>query len=75
MAIDVVAFEATIREAIPVTVLEIEDISSGCGESFSVVLVSEVSVSLEQSTVLNTCPDFPREEHTGQAQNGSVIES
>lgn len=43
MALDVAAFEAAAREALPITALEIEDQSSGCGESFAVVLVSEVS--------------------------------
>ncbi|KAF6750818.1 bola protein [Ephemerocybe angulata] len=41
MPIDVAALEAAIREAIPITTLEIEDQSSGCGESYAVVLVSE----------------------------------
>lgn len=41
MALDVAAFEAAAREALPITALEIEDQSSGCGESFAVVLVSE----------------------------------
>ena len=42
MPIDVAQFEAALRAAIPLTALEIEDQSSGCGESFAVVLVSEV---------------------------------
>ena len=33
--------EAAIRSALPVSHLEIEDQSSGCGESYAIVLVSE----------------------------------
>ena len=33
--------EAAIRTAIPVSHLEIEDQSSGCGENYSIILVSE----------------------------------
>ena len=42
MPIDTVALEKAIKRAIPVTYLEIEDQSSGCGESYAIVLVSEV---------------------------------
>lgn len=35
--------EAAIKRAIPVTHLEIEDQSSGCGDNYAVILVSEVS--------------------------------
>ena len=37
--------EATIRDAIPVSHLEIIDTSNGCGENYAVVVVSEVSGS------------------------------
>ncbi|PFH49304.1 hypothetical protein AMATHDRAFT_63437 [Amanita thiersii Skay4041] len=33
--------EAALRKSIPVTHLEIEDQSSGCGESYAVLIVSE----------------------------------
>ncbi|KAJ3769837.1 bola protein [Lentinula raphanica] len=33
--------EAAIRSALPVSHLEIEDQSNGCGESYAIVLVSE----------------------------------
>jgi len=46
MPIDVVALEKAIKRAIPVTHLEIEDQSSGCGENYAIILVSEVSVHL-----------------------------
>ena len=46
MAIDTEALEAAIRSAIPVTYLNIEDQSSGCGENYSIVLVSEAGYSL-----------------------------
>ena len=36
--------ENLIREAIPVSHLEIHDQSNGCGENYSIVVVSEVSV-------------------------------
>ncbi|KAF4611418.1 hypothetical protein D9613_003782 [Agrocybe pediades] len=41
MPIDIVALEKAIKRAIPVTHLEIEDQSSGCGENYAIVLVSE----------------------------------
>lgn len=40
--VDIVTLEKTIKRAIPVTHLEIEDQSSGCGERYAIVLVSEV---------------------------------
>ncbi|KAL1718242.1 bola-like protein [Schizophyllum commune] len=40
MAIDPTQLEAAIRNAIPVAHLEIEDQSSGCGESYAIILVS-----------------------------------
>jgi len=43
MPIDVNALEKAIKRAIPVTHLEIEDQSSGCGENYAIVLVSEVN--------------------------------
>lgn len=42
MGINVQALEQAIREAIPVSFLNIEDQSSGCGENYAIVLVSEV---------------------------------
>ena len=42
MPIDLHAFEKAIKRAIPVTHLEIEDQSSGCGENYAIILVSEV---------------------------------
>jgi stress-induced morphogen len=50
MPIDVAQFEAALRAAIPLTALEIEDQSSGCGESFAVVLVSEVRKHLRSES-------------------------
>ncbi|KIY65902.1 bola-like protein [Cylindrobasidium torrendii FP15055 ss-10] len=41
MGINVQALEQAIREAIPVSFLNIEDQSSGCGENYAIVLVSE----------------------------------
>jgi len=46
MPIDVNALEKAIKRAIPVTHLEIEDQSSGCGENYAIVLVSEVNATL-----------------------------
>jgi stress-induced morphogen len=43
MPIDTTAIEKAIKRAIPVTHLEIEDQSRGCGDSYAIVLVSEVS--------------------------------
>jgi stress-induced morphogen len=55
MPIEVAELEAAIRKAIPsATVVEIEDQSSGCGESFSVLLVSEASLFF-----LSLCPSSP----------------
>jgi stress-induced morphogen len=44
MPIDTIALEKAIKRAIPVTHLEIEDQSSGCGENYAIVLVSEASL-------------------------------
>ncbi|KAL0951557.1 hypothetical protein HGRIS_008239 [Hohenbuehelia grisea] len=41
MPVHTADLESTIRNAIPVTVLEIEDTSNGCGENYSIILVSE----------------------------------
>lgn len=43
MPVNLVDLEAAIRAAFPVTHLEIEDQSSGCGENYAIVVVSEVS--------------------------------
>lgn len=62
MPIDIIALEKAIKRAIPITHLEIQDQSSGCGESYSIVLVSEVSSHNKLSTmILHTnfsCQDF-----------------
>lgn len=42
MAVDTHVLEDIIRGAIPVAHLEIEDQSSGCGENYAIILVSEV---------------------------------
>jgi stress-induced morphogen len=42
MPVQVAELEQAIRDAFPVSHLHIEDQSSGCGESYSVLLVSEV---------------------------------
>ncbi|KAF5381898.1 hypothetical protein D9757_007591 [Collybiopsis confluens] len=39
--INLADLEAAIRAALPVSHLEIEDQSSGCGENYSIVLVSD----------------------------------
>ncbi|KAJ8522165.1 hypothetical protein ONZ45_g1242 [Pleurotus djamor] len=41
MAVDTNVLEAVIRNAIPVSHLEIEDQSNGCGENYAIILVSE----------------------------------
>jgi hypothetical protein len=43
MPIDLADLETAIRNAIPVVHLEIEDQSSGCGQNYAIILVSEVS--------------------------------
>jgi stress-induced morphogen len=45
MGIGVDQLESAIRNAIPVTHLDIQDTSSGCGENYSIVVVSEVGLS------------------------------
>jgi hypothetical protein len=52
MPIDITALEKAIKRAIPVTHLEIQDQSSGCGESYAIVLVSEVGAHSRSSTIL-----------------------
>jgi stress-induced morphogen len=42
MPINLADLETVIRNAVPVTHLEIEDQSSGCGENYAIILVSEV---------------------------------
>jgi len=42
MPVDTKDLENTIRNLLPVTHLEIEDQSNGCGENYSIILVSEV---------------------------------
>lgn len=42
MPVQVAELEQAIRDAFPVSHLQIEDKSSGCGESYSVLLVSDV---------------------------------
>lgn len=42
MPIDPTTFEKAIKRAMPVNHLEIQDQSSGCGDSYAIVLVSEV---------------------------------
>lgn len=42
MPVQLADLEKAIRDAFPVSYLQIEDQSSGCGESYSVLLVSEV---------------------------------
>jgi stress-induced morphogen len=54
MPIDTTALEKAIKRAIPVTHLEIQDQSSGCGESYAIVLVSEVGSDNKLSTVMLT---------------------
>jgi len=46
MPVNLVDLEAAIRNAIPVAYLEIEDQSSGCGENYAIILVSEVCLTL-----------------------------
>ncbi|KAF8990261.1 bola-like protein [Cyathus striatus] len=41
MPVDPADLEAVIRNAIPVSHLEIQDESNGCGENYAIVLVSE----------------------------------
>ncbi|KAF8889663.1 bola protein [Infundibulicybe gibba] len=41
MPIAVSDLEAAIKDAIPVSHLEIEDQSNGCGENYAIILVSE----------------------------------
>lgn len=44
MPIDISTLQKAIKRAIPVTHLEIEDTSNGCGENYSVLIVSEAFV-------------------------------
>ncbi|KAK7440056.1 hypothetical protein VKT23_017307 [Stygiomarasmius scandens] len=49
MPVDTKDLENTIRNLLPVTHLEIEDQSNGCGENYSIILVSE---AFEEKTTL-----------------------
>ncbi|KAG9311048.1 bola-like protein [Chiua virens] len=60
MPVQVAKLEKAIRDAFPVSHLEIEDQSSGCGESYSVLLVSEVR------------PNFPSHRSSTEASPGGV---
>ncbi|EIW76694.1 bola-like protein [Coniophora puteana RWD-64-598 SS2] len=44
--------DRAIKEAFPVAHLEIEDQSSGCGNSYAVLIVSEACTAFEGKTVL-----------------------
>lgn len=46
MPVNLADLESTIRNAIPVSHLEIVDQSSGCGENYAIVLVSEVGAGV-----------------------------
>jgi len=50
MPIDPIALEKAIKRAIPVTHLEIQDQSSGCGDSYRIVLVSEAFEGQKNNT-------------------------
>ena len=54
MPIDTTALEKAIKRAIPVTYLEIQDQSNGCGDSYAIVIVSEVGTDSKSSTALLT---------------------
>ncbi len=43
--------EDTLRAAIPIEHLDIVDQSSGCGDSYAILVVSEVSVSADTTVV------------------------
>lgn len=45
MGVNLADLEQAIRNALPITHLAIEDQSSGCGESYAIVLVSEVRLT------------------------------
>lgn len=60
MPVQVAELERAIRDAFPVSHLQIEDQSSGCGESYSVLLVSEVGT---RSTA--PCRSSSEEQPTG----------
>ncbi|KAI0656243.1 hypothetical protein C8Q70DRAFT_343226 [Cubamyces menziesii] len=60
MPISAADLEAAIRAAMPVTYLEIEDTSNGCGENYSVFVVSQVCMR---------CPSGSRS--SGPSSNGT----
>ncbi|KAF8235875.1 bola-like protein [Tricholoma matsutake] len=41
MPVNITDIETAIKEALPVSYLEVNDQSNGCGESYSIVVVSE----------------------------------
>jgi stress-induced morphogen len=45
MPVSLQELEDTLRNALPVSHLDIQDQSSGCGENYAILVVSEVSVS------------------------------
>ncbi|PPR02832.1 hypothetical protein CVT24_002229 [Panaeolus cyanescens] len=53
MPIDKIALEKAIKRAIPVSHLEIEDQSSGCGESYAIVLVFQGKTTLARHRFIN----------------------
>jgi stress-induced morphogen len=59
MPIDPIALEKAIKRAIPVSHMEIQDQSSGCGESYAIVLVSEVGTDSKLTMVLLTSANRP----------------
>ena len=48
MPVSLQDLEQALRDALPITHLEIIDQSSGCGESYAVLIVSEVSHDVQR---------------------------
>ena len=53
MPMNAADLETAIRNSIPVSHLEVQDQSSGCGESYAVVIVSEVCFHAHSSEASN----------------------
>ena len=64
--------EAAIRETIQVTHVEVEDNSSGCGENFSVLIVSKVNHELlgRHRSVKFVFTGIRGKDNTRSTQNG-----
>lgn len=85
MPVSLADLEQALRNALPIFHLDIIDQSSGCGESYAVLIVSEVwnvlvacrdgSRANHRGSFIAHLLGFPREDDAGKTSDGYVIHS